>query len=117
MEVLTDDLGSYVVGWILNRVMLPVPLRPSRGASAVPEAFGILGPIPTIPSGCSGSLAAGADVLSRPSPRAALSPREAPVPSACPCQRIRAVTSGQPRLMEIGSDLAVRRRSWTGALP
>jgi hypothetical protein len=93
-----------------------VPLRPSRGASAVPEAFGILGPIPTIPSGCSGSLAAGADVLSRPSPRAALSPREAPVPSACPCQRIRAVTSGQPRLMEIGSDLAVRRRSWTGAL-
>jgi hypothetical protein len=55
MEVLTDDLGSYVVGWILNRVMLPVPLRPSRGASAVPEAFGILGPIPTIPSGCSGS--------------------------------------------------------------
>jgi|SRR5918995_3882037 hypothetical protein len=94
MEVLTDDLGSYVVGWILNRVMLPVPLRPSRGASAVPEAFGILGPIPTIPSGCSGSLAAGADVLSRPSPRAALSPREAPVPSACPCQRD---TSGYKR--------------------
>ena len=31
MEVLTDDLGSYVVGWILNGVMLPVPLRPEPG--------------------------------------------------------------------------------------
>jgi hypothetical protein len=44
-ERLTDDLGSYVVWWILNRVMLPVPLRPSRGGAAVPEAVGILGPL------------------------------------------------------------------------
>jgi hypothetical protein len=117
MEFLTDDLGSYVVWLDIEQGDAASAAPSERGASAVPEAFGILGPIPTIPSGCSGSLAAGADVLSRPSPRAALSPREAPVPSACPCQRIRAVTSGQPRLMEIGSDLAVRRRSWTGALP
>jgi hypothetical protein len=40
------------------------------GGAAVPEALGILGPIPTIPSGCVVALiAAGADVLSRPCPR------------------------------------------------
>src|SRR6266508_4973276 len=38
------------------------------------------------------------------------------VPSACPSQRARAVTGGQPRLVEIGADLAVRPPSRT-ALP
>jgi hypothetical protein len=60
MEVLTDDLGSYVVGWILNRGDAASAAPSEPGASAVPEAFGILGPIPTIPSGCS--------ALSRPVP-------------------------------------------------
>jgi hypothetical protein len=39
------------------------------------------------------------------------------VPSACPSQRIRAVTTGQPRLPEIGPDLAIRRPSRTGSSP
>ena len=39
------------------------------------------------------------------------------VPSACPNQRIRAVSSGQPRLVRIDPDLAVRRRSRTSPPP
>jgi hypothetical protein len=39
------------------------------------------------------------------------------VPSAGPSQRIQAVTTGQPRLLQIGPDLAVRRRSRTDPGP
>jgi hypothetical protein len=36
------------------------------------------------------------------------------VPSACPSQRLRAVTSGQRRLVEVGPYLAVQRRNRSG---
>jgi hypothetical protein len=81
-----------------------MPLRPSRGGSAVPEPLGILGPIPTIPSGCVVALiAAGADVLSRPCPPAALSPEG----HLCPR---RALANGYERLR------AVNHGSWRSAL-
>jgi hypothetical protein len=39
------------------------------------------------------------------------------VPSACPSQRLRAVTSGQRRLVEVGPYLAVQRRNRSGPPP